>query len=455
MKRIIKTLVVLAFLVCCGKTVLDIATAPAEAPEGGATLVASILGERAEKTAEALAIEQTREETKLPERYDYREEGRSVPIRNQGQHGTCWAFAGLTALETSLMPEKLWDFSRDHLNYHNHFKMGTEEGGSYVMSVAYLTSWAGPVPEEADPYGDGYSPDDLAAVCHVQEVRMPEAKDYEAIKQTVYLHGGVESSLYMDFTDPTQDSRYYSRKYHSYAYTGREASNHDVVIIGWDDQYPAENFSQTVEGDGAFICQNSWGTGFGEAGIFYVSYYDANIGNDSVAYIRVEDTENYDVLYQSDLCGWCGQIGYHTEKASFANVYEASGNQTLQAVGFYATGPDTEYQISVQPEFDGEQSLGEAQLLQSGYLQYAGSYTIDLQEAVPVEAGDRFAVVVQITTPGSQYPIAVEYSSEALREAVDLSDGEGYISTDGFSDWERVETNQDSNLCLKVYANGR
>ena len=82
MKRIIKTLVVLAFLVCCGMTVLDIATAPAEAPEGGAALVASMLGERAEKTAEALVIEQTREETKLPERYNYREEGRSVPVRD-------------------------------------------------------------------------------------------------------------------------------------------------------------------------------------------------------------------------------------------------------------------------------------------------------------------------------------------------------------------------------------
>ena len=63
MKKIIKTLVVLAFLVCCGMTALDIAMAPAETPEGGAALVASMLGERAEKTAEALAIEQDREET--------------------------------------------------------------------------------------------------------------------------------------------------------------------------------------------------------------------------------------------------------------------------------------------------------------------------------------------------------------------------------------------------------
>ena len=70
-----------------------------------------------------------------------------------------------------------------------------------------------------------------------------------------------------------------------------------------------------------------------------------------------------------------------------------------------------------------------------------------------VEEGGRFAVVVQITTPDSQYPIAVEYASDELRDTVDLSDGEGYISADGALYWERVETTQKSNLCLKVYAN--
>ena len=54
------------------------------------------------------------------------------------------------------------------------------------------------------PYGDGISPIGLSAVRHVQEVRMPAEKDYEAVKQTVYLHGGVESSLYVDFSDPRE-----------------------------------------------------------------------------------------------------------------------------------------------------------------------------------------------------------------------------------------------------------
>ena len=37
--------------------------------------------------------------------------------------------------------------------------------------------------------------------------------------------------------------------------------NHDVVIIGWDDNYSKELFNDQShsEGDGAFICMNSWG----------------------------------------------------------------------------------------------------------------------------------------------------------------------------------------------------
>lgn len=61
------------------------------------------------------------------------------------------------------------------------------------------------------------------------------------------------------------------------------------MIIGWDDNYSRSNFNTPLEGDGAFICQNSWGDGFGENGIFYVSYYDTNIGTHNVAYTRVDD----------------------------------------------------------------------------------------------------------------------------------------------------------------------
>ena len=453
MKKALKILIIAGLAVLSAAAALEFRWEAGETDvNAGGYVAAPVLCGNIGQITEVYCIEKVREEVELPSFYDYRENGRSVPVRNQGRYGTCWAFASLTALETSLVPEHLYDFSRDHLNFHNYYQMDTEEGGSYIMSVSYLTSWQGPVLEKDDPYGDQKSPQGLEPVCHVQEVRMPGNGDFEAIRQTVYLYGGVESSLYMDFSNPGQDSAFYSRQNASYCYTGDEEPNHDVVIIGWDDEYPAENFSIQPEGDGAFICQNSWGAEFGENGIFYVSYYDANIGSYNVAYTKTEPEDNYDILHQSDLLGWCGQLGYNSENASFANVYQAKENQLLRAAGFYATGKDTEYRLAVVPDFHDADDLKNASFMQSGYLEYAGYYTIEFNTPVSVKAGEHFAVLVQIKTPDSQYPIAVEFASGDLADKITLDDGEGYISADGGMLWERVETTQNSNLCLKVYA---
>lgn len=64
-------------------------------------------------------------------------------------------------------------------------------------------------------------------------------------------------------------------------------------------------------------------------------------------YTGIEDSDNYDHIYQSDLCGWVGQLGYNKESIYGANVYTAESNQNLTAASFYATGKDSEYQLYV------------------------------------------------------------------------------------------------------------
>lgn len=61
---------------------------------------------------------------------------------------------------------------------------------------------------------------------------------------------------------------------------------HAITAIGWDDNYPMENFvlyDKYVEagidptermGNGAYICMNSYGETAGKNGFYYVSYYD-------------------------------------------------------------------------------------------------------------------------------------------------------------------------------------
>ena len=300
--------------------------------------------------------------------------------------------------------------------------------------------------------GDGVTDDTLKAVKHVQDVIMPQSNDYETIKKVILQYGGVQSSIYAANTNSRLIySDYYNREYNSYCYNGDEIPNHEIVIIGWDDDYPKENFNVPVEGNGAFVCRNSWGDEFGENGNFYVSYYDTNIGGTNVAYTKVEDTDNYDNIYQSDLCGWVGQIGYGKDEAYFANVYTAGGNEQLEAVSFYATGKDTQYSIYYCENFEGTDSLtrrGDPVI--SGKIDDKGYYTIPLDKTIYLKEGQRYAIIVKIKTPESERPVAIEFQNDYLTSTVDITDGEGYVSLKGI-EWENTEASHSCNVCLKAF----
>lgn len=386
----------------------------------------------------------------VPAYFDLREKGRVSQIRNQGTYGTCWAFAATSALESSLLPEEKYLFSVDNMSMSNSFNANQYDGGEYTMGMAYLAAWQGPVLEKDDPYGDGVSDDTLKAVKHVQEMQIIDGKDYEGIKEAVFKYGGVESSLYSTIRSSQDSSVYYNRENSAYCYIGTEKPNHDVVIIGWDDNYPSSNFNTQLEGDGAFICQNSWGSDFGEDGIFYVSYYDTNIGTHNVVYTRVDDTDNYDNIYQSDLCGWVGKMGYDSEQIYGANVFKAKGNEKLSAAAFYATGANTEYELYVVHNFKNEKSFANREKLASGVVKKAGYYTIDFDEQ-QLKAGEKYAIVLYVKTPGSKHPLAIEYDTgESILQGVDLDDGEGYISLNG-KKFVDVKEKRECNLCIKAF----
>lgn len=402
---------------------------------------------------QAVALDMSDSTSIFPSSYDLRQRGRVGKVKNQGNTGTCWAFAALSALESAILPEEEETFSPDHMSLGNSFAPREEEGGEYTMGMAYLLSWQGPVYEKDDPF-DGVLTEGLSPVKHVQEIQMIEGKDYEKIKEAVFKYGGVQTSLYSTLQSSADISESYNQEEKAYCYIGTEKPNHEVVIIGWDDNFSKEKFPVNVEGDGAFICQNSWGSEFGEQGTFYVSYYDTNIGSHNVVYTKIEDTDNYDHIYQSDLCGWVGQIGYNKDSVYGANVYTAGQEEELASVGFYATGKDSRYMVYLVRDFADVSSFDNKVMIAEGTLSNAGYYTIPVKQGFVLSPGERFAVVLSIQTPNSVHPMAIEYAADESTRDVDISDGEGYISVTG-RDWDSVEDTSSCNLCLKAYTKNR
>jgi C1A family cysteine protease len=393
---------------------------------------------------------QTRRVLAFPVRYDLREQGKLTPVKNQGSCGSCWAFSTYGSLESMLMPSEIWDFSENNLKNTHGFDNDPCEGGNAYMSAAYLSRWSGPVLEQDDPYSavNGISPAGLNEQRHLQEALIiPDRAgplDNDNIKQAVMTHGAVYTTMYWN-------SGYYNTLNYSFYFNGSQNSNHAVGIVGWDDNYPAQNFAASPPGNGAFIVRNSWGTGFGDNGYFYISYYDSNVGTDNFLFSTSEAVTNYSHIYQYDPLGWVASLGYGTTLAWFANIFSAHTGEKLRAVSLYTPAFDSSYTIYLYKQVTTGPASGTLAYSQSGTIAQPGYHTVALNSPVVLTAGERFSIVVRLTAPGYNYPIAVEYAAGGYSSGAVAHAGESYISSNGTSWSDITNSYPNMNVCLKAF----
>jgi C1A family cysteine protease len=214
--------------------------------------------------------------------------------------------------------------------------------------------------------------------------RFTEPGVTEAVKTLIMQTGAVATSFTWK-SDPVC----YDKEHASYYYSGTEAANHGVTIVGWDDGYPREDFlaGSQPEHDGAWIARNSWGPAWGEAGYFYVSYEDTMFGTEgnNMAFTRLAAPSAATHIYGYDALGWVTSLGYaSTEGYSsgwMANVFRATRDERLSAVGFYRTAAAGSYTV-----YAGS-SLARLREVASGSIGVGGYFTVPIEKGMRLTKG--------------------------------------------------------------------
>lgn len=387
-----------------------------------------------------------------PSSFDLRNSNRVPAIRDQGQSGSCWDFASIKSLESSLLPETAKDFSennlKNHVSVYDPAGFDFADGGNDLMAAAYFLRGSGPVPEKLDPYNpySFVSPQNLPVESLVSDVPMIPGRsgptDNENIKWGIVNLGCLYTTIeYSDTHFNSVTSSFYN--------PNGKTPNHAVSIIGWDDNFKASSFSTNPPGDGAFICANSWGPNWGEKGFFYISYYDVLIGKRVSAFSAA--TDNTDGTYGYDTLGWVNSFGFGYDDASAANVFTADSDIEITNAGFYIpqVGTSVTATVYVNPE-DGPVGSAQPATSNNEVYQIPGYHTLRFDLPVKVKKGEKFSIVIDVHTPDYGFPIPVEYPVPGYSSKATAAAGQSYVKT-STGKWSDLTTwDPQANACIRA-----
>ena len=213
----------------------------------------------------------------LPENFDSRKQwsGKILPVRDQASCGSCWAFSVAETMGDRL---GIKGCSHGNLSPQDLISCDTTDmgcNGGYMDRAWAWTKSHGITTDACLPYqsGAGRVPA-CPSTCHngtkIVRYKSTSYKHLSAaeMQNEIYKNGpiGVAFTVYNDFMN--YKSGVYQHK------TGAVAGGHAIICIGWGVQ----------DGTPYWLCQNSWGTSWGEAGHFKILRGSNHCGIENQAY---------------------------------------------------------------------------------------------------------------------------------------------------------------------------
>ena len=286
-----------------------------------------------------------------------------------------------------------------------------------------------------------------------------------AIKDMLMANRAVQIGFCADTSIPSQeigDGEYISRNWAHYTDDSEADPNHAVTIVGWDDNYPKENF---IEGkqppeNGAWLVKNSWGSeeeafpnkgpGWGleneegvHTGYFWLSYYDESLSTpealefEASTAVKNYNIDQHDFMPVTDVTG-----GALEEETMMANVFKAKECQTLEQVSCETTYPGTKVKSEIYllaKDFKGPTDGKLVDTIEATY-ELGGFHRMALNDPCIIQKGQYYSIVQTLIIPDGSYsfnmPFAYSkdfvesFGSNVWQEGV-VNEKESYLYIDG------------------------
>ena len=261
---------------------------------------------------------------------------------------------------------------------------------------------------------------------------------------------------------------------------------HAVCIVGWDDDYSAENFNEghRPPGNGAWICKNSWGSetdwfdnGNGgtinkrvwgvkndeglSTGYFYLSYYDKTVVNPETF---VFDTDIYgtgglmDIWshdFMPSLTSFDEDTGIQdTNVIKTANVFNNYNGtaERLHSVSTKTSSPGATVEYSVYKLNDNAKDPEDGELLckKTATYEYKGFHRENIDEVIMVSPGETISIIAEETVVKDgeklyEFTVNAAPSKESLAEdetdygVAVVNPGESFYYSKGkWTDWKEA-----------------
>ena len=394
-----------------------------------------------------------------PTTYDARSYNLITNVKDQGNYGTCWAHAAMACLEADAIKNGYYtknnaDFSEAHLVWfqknpvdssnstsandgnNNTIVSNNIETGAFDIgarphcTIATLSRMEGIALESDFPYSEvGNYTQNLYSDSQrynsgsgLTATSMVELKRQDEVKQWIREHGAVVCCYNASGAINSNAAYFYNAA----------KTNHEVAIIGWDDNYSVNNFNagSRPAKNGAWLVKNSWGTDWGNNGYFWMSYETTPIQFFGFTVGKTEGIKNnytyngerVDVFEVKVPSSW-----------QTANVFEAKGNEKLTKISFYTAQRNLDVVVKVYKLEKNHLApvSGDLVFTESKTYKNAGYHTVNLKNSVELTEGQLFSVVVEYSTASKRMIIFCENSKSDIGYV--SGKGESWFGYDG--DW--------------------